>query len=105
MGWCGRSVALLLALSAVPAAQAGGGGGLRVPYTCTDGTRIQATYVGPRASVRVNGRVLEMNTARSGSGARYVGGGFTWWTKGPSADLYRGTDPGALTHLNACRAP
>ncbi|MEF2278547.1 MliC family protein [Deinococcus sp. YIM 134068] len=99
-----RTTALLLALLSSSPAHAGGGGPAVIRYVCEGGTRIEATYTGQRASVVVNGRGVEMSVQVSASGARYVGGGQTWWTKGDAADLYRGTLPGALTALDSCRA-
>lgn len=98
-----RTTALLLVLVSSFPAQAGGGGPAVVRYVCEGGTRLEATYTGQRASVVVNGREVEMTVQPSASGARYVGGGRTWWTKGDAADLYRGTLPGALTALDSCR--
>ncbi|WP_216320607.1 MliC family protein [Deinococcus aestuarii] len=93
--------ALLLALTSP--ASAGGGGGPTVRYVCAGNTRIQATYTGPHARLVVGRRVLELTRARSGSGVRYVGGGYTWWTDGGVAELYRGETLGTLTSLRQCQ--
>ncbi|GMA14202.1 hypothetical protein E5F05_02785 (plasmid) [Deinococcus metallilatus] len=95
--------ALLLALGFASPASAGGGGGLHARYVCAGNIRIQATYAGPHARVVVGGRVLEMNQAASGSGARYVGAGYTWWINGRTAELYRGESLGAITSLHQCQ--
>lgn len=97
------SITLLIVLGLASPASAGGGGGLAVRYICAGNTRIQATYAGPHARLVVDGRVLELTQALSGSGARYVGDGSTWWINGRVAELYRGEDPGALTSLRQCQ--
>jgi membrane-bound inhibitor of C-type lysozyme len=59
-----------------------------VTYRCPSSRTVQAVYRPPTAAtVRYEGRVYEMTVAVSGSGARYVGGGLEWWT--------RGTGPGS----------
>ncbi len=95
--------AFLIVSSLASFASADGGGGLSVRYICAGKTRIQATYAGQHARIVVDGRVLEMNTGISASGARYVGEGFTWWTKGHTAELYLGEDPGKLTSAHQCQ--
>ncbi len=95
--------ALLTVSSLAPFASAGGGHGLSVRYICVGNIRIQATYTGQHAQVVVGGLVLEMDTGLSASGARYVGGGYTWWTKGRTAELYRGEIPGQLTSVRQCQ--
>lgn len=98
-----RLATLLIVSSLTSLALAGGGSGLSVRYICAENIRIQATYAGQHAQVVVNGQVLEMNTGISASGARYVGAGYTWWTKGRTAELYRGETPGKLTSLRQCQ--
>ncbi|MGA0607076.1 MliC family protein [Phenylobacterium sp. VNQ135] len=57
-------------------------------YTCEDGRRIEAGYPDAQtAMVKVDGRPYPLKIAVSGSGARYVGYGLQWWTKGPDAML------------------
>jgi len=51
-------------------------------YECPDGRTVVATYDRQSAMLRVDGRVYRLKTAMSGSGARYVGDGVQWWTKG-----------------------
>lgn len=62
-----------------------------VVYRCSDGRTVAARYDGERAFLSVDGRSLTMNTHPSASGARYVGGGMQWWT--------RGMDQGRLSPL------
>jgi len=45
---------------------------------------VVARYDGNRAVVEIGGVFHTLNIARSGSGARYVGDGLQWWTKGLS---------------------
>jgi membrane-bound inhibitor of C-type lysozyme len=62
--------------------------GAWVTYRCRAKGAATARYRPPdAATVRYDGRVYEMKVAASGSGARYVGGGLEWWT--------RGTGPGS----------
>lgn len=52
-------------------------------YACESGQTIVATYpAADRAMVRYQERELDMLIAISGSGARYVGNGLEWWTRG-----------------------
>lgn len=53
-----------------------------VVYRCTDGRTVAARYDGERAFLSVDGRSVTLNTHPSASGARYVGGGLQWWTRG-----------------------
>lgn len=78
------------------------GGSNTTLYSCVQGTKVEAQYVGQKAWVVINGKRLLMQTTRSASGARYIGGGYTWWTKGPKADLYKGTNPATFTLLDRC---
>lgn len=66
----------------------------RFIYQCSGGGTIQASYPSTStAVVTYDGRTYHMNIAISASGARYVGEGLVWWTKGtgPGAEgtLYR----------------
>ena len=52
-------------------------------YACTDGSIVHASYpTTDTARVSYNGRTIAMTIAVSADGARYVGGGWEWWTKG-----------------------
>jgi membrane-bound inhibitor of C-type lysozyme len=62
-------------------------------YVCQDGKRIAVEYTNTRnhqsfAALTVDGRKLLFVNVMSGSGARYVADRYTWWTKGPEANLY-----------------
>jgi membrane-bound inhibitor of C-type lysozyme len=52
-------------------------------YGCLDGNTVRAAYPDSDTAVlTLEGRTLTLKVARSGSGARYVGEGVQWWTKG-----------------------
>ncbi|MBX3485040.1 MliC family protein [Phenylobacterium sp.] len=84
---CGRSPER--APAATPAASAV----TTAVYECPDGRRITATYDRQSAELRIGDRTYRLTTAISASGARYVGDGVQWWTKG--------LDEGRLSRLKA----
>ncbi|WP_374472846.1 MliC family protein [Phenylobacterium sp.] len=49
---------------------------------CENGETVEVGYAGDLAIVTYKNRKHTMRTAISGSGARYVGEGLEWWTKG-----------------------
>lgn len=52
-------------------------------YACDSGETVAAAYPSTdSARVDYQGTTYSMTIARSGSGARYVGDGLEWWTKG-----------------------
>lgn len=52
-------------------------------YDCDSGETVAAIYPNTdSATIEYQGRVYKMNIAVSASGARYVGEGLEWWTKG-----------------------
>lgn len=52
-------------------------------YTCADGSVVEAAYPTTDAARLIyKGQPIDMSIAISASGARYVGGGWQWWTKG-----------------------
>lgn len=52
-------------------------------HLCESGETIISSYPSTEsASVQYKGTDYTMQIAVSGSGARYVGGGMEWWTKG-----------------------
>jgi membrane-bound inhibitor of C-type lysozyme len=64
-------------------------------YTCATGKILQVSYWNTSngqsfALVPVKGQPLLFVNTMSGSGAKYQAGSYTWWTKGPRADLYDG---------------
>lgn len=63
-------------------------------YACESGALIQASYPDTdHARIEYQGRTHVLAIAVSASGARYVGDGFEWWTKGSgpgsSGSLYQ----------------
>jgi membrane-bound inhibitor of C-type lysozyme len=84
--WMLSSAALLASACATPAppplATAPAGARVAV-YLCDDGRIVRAAYKDQRAWLEIGGRSHALETALSGSGARYVGDGLQWWTKGP----------------------
>ena len=71
-----------------------------VSYQCDSGNRIIATYPdNETAQVKYMDDTYQMKIAISASGARYVGDGLVWWTKGNDASMYKAlnnTDTGEL---------
>lgn len=52
-------------------------------YSCADGSDVEAWYLTPgSARLLHKGGTIDLASAISASGARYVGGGWEWWTKG-----------------------
>jgi membrane-bound inhibitor of C-type lysozyme len=52
-------------------------------YACSDGQTVQAAYPDTNtALVKIKGQTHTLHVALSGSGARYTGEGWQWWTKG-----------------------
>ncbi len=78
-----------------------------VVYRCASGRTVDAAFSRDGAIVRYAGQTQRMHVAISASGARYVGDGLVWWTKGsgPGSEgtLFR-EEPGAAAGavLEAC---
>nr|WP_322014497.1 MliC family protein [Paraburkholderia sp. J12] len=65
-------------------------------YTCADGKTFKVTYLNAKngqsfAIVPVAGQSLLFVSTIAASGVRYQADRYTWWTKGPRADLYDAT--------------
>jgi membrane-bound inhibitor of C-type lysozyme len=65
-------------------------------YTCANGKTFKVTYLNAAngqsfALVPVQGRSLLFVSTIAASGVKYQADRFTWWTKGPRADLYDAT--------------
>jgi membrane-bound inhibitor of C-type lysozyme len=77
-------------------------------YTCDDGRLVQAGYPDTdTAELAFGGRTYRLHIAISGSGARYIGDGWQWWSKGTQAWLAP-LKPGesyASAQGVSCRAP
>ncbi len=75
----------------------GGPGPAAIVYTCPDGAEVIARYPDTTTAViRYKGKVHTLKTAPTGDGARYIGDGLQWWTKGMTMGmislLKRGAD-------------
>lgn len=69
---------------------------LSFKYQCESGQTIMVSYpTDSTAVVDYDDRSLQMKIAVSGSGARYVGNGLEWWTKGTG----KGASGTLLRHL------
>lgn len=67
----------------VPAAESIASSDTPFVYRCKSGRKVVASYAsGTTAVVKYGSGTRKMIVAVSGSGARYVGGGLEWWTKG-----------------------
>jgi membrane-bound inhibitor of C-type lysozyme len=70
-------------------------------YRCESGATVAAVYLSTdSATVRYGLASYKMRIAISGSGARYVGDGLEWWTKGVGVGA-----PGTLFRHLADGAP
>lgn len=77
-------------------------------YVCSDGSVVEARYPDAQsARITYMGYSISMRIAMSASGARYVGGGWQWWTKGMKqgylAPLKPGEDIASAPNLD-CKA-
>lgn len=63
-----------------------------VSYSCGGDRKVTAEYINAGdnslAVVDLGDRTVLMVNVLSGSGARYAGQQYVWWTKGNSADFY-----------------
>lgn len=63
-----------------------------VTYSCDGGGSLKAEYINAGANslavVQHDGQSIVMVSVLAGSGARYAGRQYVWWTKGNSADFY-----------------
>ncbi|MBS9479244.1 MliC family protein [Ancylobacter radicis] len=64
----------------------------KVKYTCDTMKDLEATYINAPpialATVSFKDEYLVMVNVLAGSGARYAGDRFVWWTKGNTGSLY-----------------
>jgi membrane-bound inhibitor of C-type lysozyme len=64
-------------------------------YDCPGGEKLQAAYPDHEtAIVTWKGHTYNLKIARSGSGARYIGYGLQWWTKGMTYGMIATLKPG-----------
>ena len=92
------------------AATASGDGAEVLVYHCADGEVVRASYpTSDTAIVEFAGRSRTLKTAASASGARYVGDGLQWWTKGLTegvvSPLAAGEDIASASGVNCAVAP
>lgn len=78
-------------------------------YACDDGASVKASYPdADTAVVELDGKAHTLKIAVSASGARYVGDGLQWWTKGMTdgqlSPLKAGEDIASAPGVN-CKAP
>lgn len=102
----GRLAAALVALGALGACETAPNQPAALLH-CDNGETVEVGYSGDMAIVRYKGRKHTMRTAISGSGARYVGDGLQWWTKGLAQGTVAPLMPGeesASAELVTCRA-
>jgi membrane-bound inhibitor of C-type lysozyme len=95
--------------ASAPAAIAAAPVGETVEYHCGSGSNLIATYYAEedRAVVSYHGKAALMQISMSASGARYLGGGWVWWTRGMTeGSLFNATANGeAGKQLEQCTAP
>ncbi|MCS0497643.1 MliC family protein [Ancylobacter mangrovi] len=64
----------------------------KVSYSCDRIKGVEATYINAPpnalATIAFNDEFVVMANVLAGSGARYAGDRFIWWTKGAQASLY-----------------
>lgn len=65
---------------------------IKATYVCDDKSVAELVYINAGgfslATLARKGEFLVLANVLSGSGARYAGGPFIWWSKGRGADLY-----------------
>lgn len=81
----------------------------QIVYACADGSVLKATYPDDKTAVVDYGdKTRTLTVAMSASGARYVGEGLQWWTKGMTegmvAPLKDGEDVASAKPVE-CMAP
>ncbi len=87
----GAGSAMSGAALSVPVTLGQAGTVFTVQHSCSDGTGLSVQYVNGEANtlalIPLKGEELIFVNVISGSGARYVSGAHTWWTKGDEATL------------------
>jgi len=78
-------------------------------YECHGGSTLTVQYMNTKnkqsfALLTVDGRKMLFVNVLAGSGAKYVGDHYTWWTKGPEGSLTDDTaDPNGPPMLADCK--
>ncbi|PLR20226.1 hypothetical protein SGCZBJ_22405 [Caulobacter zeae] len=98
-----------LAQSPAPPAAPASAEPKQIVYACADGSVLKATYPDDKTAVVEYGdKTRTLTVAMSASGARYVGEGLQWWTKGMTegmvAPLKDGEDVASAKPVE-CMAP
>ena len=63
---------------------------LSINYACESGYSLRVSYPdNDTAIVEYEGDIVQLASTVSGSGARYSGDGWVWWTQGDAGTLYR----------------
>lgn len=79
-----------------------------VAYSCGGDRKVTAEYVNAGANslaiVNLGEQTVLMISVLSGSGARYAGQQYIWWTKGNSADFYDLTKGEDAAPVLSCQA-
>lgn len=79
-----------------------------VAYSCGGERKVTAEYINAGANslavVNLVEQTVLMVSVLSGSGARYAGQQFIWWTKGNSADFYDLTKGEDAAPVFSCQA-
>jgi membrane-bound inhibitor of C-type lysozyme len=66
-----------------------------IVYTCPGGEVVSARYPdATTAVIEYRGQKHTLKTAPSADGARYVGDGLQWWTKGMTSGMISALPPG-----------
>ncbi len=66
-----------------------------IVYACPDGQSVRATYPDTRTAViQYRGATHTLKVALSADGARYIGDGLQWWTKGMTHGTIATLTPG-----------
>lgn len=80
---------------------------IEASYGCGE-RRIDVTYINAGsvslAVFEIDGESVVASNVISGSGARYAGGRYIWWSKGDTADLYDLMEDGEDTPVASCTA-
>ena len=86
----------------------GGGGNeaagtIKVMYGCPKIGTLTVKYRDNMFAVfMLDGRLVKTRTVISGSGARYVGDGYTWWSKGNEGTLFKGMNLETMKTVDTC---
>ena len=78
----------------------------KVSYSCDKLKVVEATYINAPpialATLTFNDEFVVMANVLSGSGARYAGDRWVWWTKGNSGSLYDLTNGESAPPIATC---